>query len=159
MSALNMQQQCTVLHCAELSPTSGSECSDTGHRRAVSSPHAFLSKISTIYFLHLIETPRARSPSLNPILLPGLLSAMPLSEPSVWFNYTFQTVRRKNVPLVVAGECLVPGLPGHDGALVLLPGPTRQAALVQRHHLQHNNHHIIVIINKLAVQVGPSIVS
>ena len=25
--------------------------------RAVASPHAFLSKISTIYFLHLIETP------------------------------------------------------------------------------------------------------
>ena len=83
---------------------------------------------------------------------------MPLSESSVWFNYTFQTVRRKNVPLVVAGECLVPGLPGHDGALLLLPGPARQAALVQRHHLQHYNHHIIIIINKLAVQAGPSIV-
>ena len=48
-------------------------------------------------------------------------------------------------------EGLVPGLPGHDGPLVLVPGAARQAALVQRHHLRHNNHHILTN-NKLAVQ-------
>ena len=40
-------------------------------------------------------------------------------------------------------EGLVPGLPGHDGALALVPGPARQTALVQRHHLKH---HIIIIV-------------
>ena len=58
-------------------------CSDTGHRRAVASRHAFLSKISPPFIFSIQLKPRARSPSLHPILLPGLLCAMPLSESSL----------------------------------------------------------------------------